>query len=159
MKERILDAALRIYTSKPPQNVTTKEIARAAGVSVGLIFHYFPSKDEMERELVSHFIQKHSFKAENLDSFVRENLMFVKENPGIFRFLQYVFEKERYAGNKDLAFKVYEDGLRKLKDLLGGDEKIATLLMAMIDGLAMYAFFLDLEVEELADTILELIRI
>ncbi|MBO8182354.1 MAG: TetR/AcrR family transcriptional regulator [Archaeoglobus sp.] len=154
MKEKILKAALKLYSSKPPQNVTTKEIARAAGVSVGLIFHYFHSKNELERELVSHFMEKHSLQTERLDEFVRENLRFAKENPGIFRFLQYVFEKEKYA-DSDLAIKVYEDGLKKLKTMLGGDERKATLLMAMIDGLAMYAFLLDLDVEEFSDSILE----
>ncbi len=159
MKEKILETALKLYTSKPPQQVTTKEIAKAAGVSAGLIFHYFPTKDELEKEIVLHFLHKHSFEAENLTDFIRENLRFAKENPGIFRFLQYVFEKEKYAGRNELAWKVYEEGLKKLEGMIKGFEdpgKVATLLMALIDGLAMYAFLLDLDVEEFADTIVNL---
>ncbi len=160
MREKILEAALKLYTSKPPQNVTTKEIAKAAGVSIGLVFHYFKNKDELEREGVSYFIEKYAFlEAKDVREFVEKNLKFAKENPGIFRFLQYVFEKEKYAGSKDLALKVYEDGLKRLREMLQVEnpEKIATLLMAMIDGLAMYSFLLDLDVEEFADTIVELI--
>ena len=37
-------------------------------------------------------------------------------------------------------------------------KKLATLIMALIDGLALYSFFLDLNVEEYISDLIELIK-
>lgn len=163
MKEAILEAALELYSSKPPQNISVKEVAARAGVSAALVFHYFGSKDRLERETVLYFMREHASEFVSLEEFVERNLRLIRERPGIFRFLQYVFEKEKYSGESGLASKVYEDGLRALEPLLreaGVREprKAATLLMALIDGLALYSFFLGLEIEDYRDIIMESIR-
>jgi AcrR family transcriptional regulator len=161
MRGRILEAALTLYTSRPPQSVTTREIAREAKVSTGLVFHYFKNKDELEKEAVWYFIEKCTPPdIASLEEFVKLNLKLIKSNPGVFRFLQYVFEKEKYSGSKELASKIYETGLRRLSPILNNMgvedvEKTATLLMAIIDGLALYSFFLDLDVEEFTDVIMK----
>ena len=161
MRGRILEAALALYTSKPPQSVTTREIAREAKVSTGLVFHYFKNKDELEKEAACYFVEKCiPPDTVSIEEFVRLNLKLIKSNPGAFRFLQYVFEKEKYSGGKELVSKIYETGLKRLSIILndigvGDVEKTATLLMAIIDGLALYSFFLDLDVEEYVDVILK----
>jgi len=164
MKEKILQAALDLYTSKPPQNVIVKEIAEKAGISVGLIFYYFKTKDDLEKEVVSYLIEECiSVKVSNIEEFVNSSLKMIKEKPRIFRFLQYVFEKEKQKGSKDLALKIYKRGIERLEPLLKelkveNPKKLATLVMALIDGLALYSFFLDLNVEEYISDLIELIK-
>ena len=48
----ILAAALRVFGEKGFDGATTAEIAAAAGVSKGLVFNYFPSKDALLEALI-----------------------------------------------------------------------------------------------------------
>ncbi len=44
-REQILDAALRVFAKKGFAMATNKDIAREAGITTGLIYHYFESKE------------------------------------------------------------------------------------------------------------------
>lgn len=46
-RERIFDAALKIFSQKGYNGATTSEIAREAGVAEGTIFRYFPTKKDL----------------------------------------------------------------------------------------------------------------
>lgn len=52
----ILEAALRIFTRKGYSATKMSDIAREAGVSYGLVYHYFGSKNRVYAELVGHAI-------------------------------------------------------------------------------------------------------
>jgi TetR/AcrR family transcriptional regulator, cholesterol catabolism regulator len=54
---RILDTALLVFAEKGFTRTTIKDIADAAGISSGLMYHYFPGK----KELLSATIEHHSF--------------------------------------------------------------------------------------------------
>ncbi len=55
-KKQILDAALEIYSRKGVTEASTSEIAKAAGVSHGTVFHYFPRKRDILLALVDRYI-------------------------------------------------------------------------------------------------------
>lgn len=46
-REQILEAALDVFAADGFEGATTKEIARRAGVTQGLIYFYFPSKEDL----------------------------------------------------------------------------------------------------------------
>ncbi len=46
-REQIIEAALRVFAQKGFAGATNKDIARAAGITPGLIYHYFPSKEAL----------------------------------------------------------------------------------------------------------------
>ena len=46
-REQIIDAALRVFSQKGFERTTNKDIAQEAGITPGLIYHYFESKDEL----------------------------------------------------------------------------------------------------------------
>ena len=46
-REKIFDAALKVFSEKGYNGATTSEIAREAGVAEGTIFRYFPTKKEL----------------------------------------------------------------------------------------------------------------
>ncbi len=50
--DSILAAATRLLISKGYARTTTNEIAETAGVSVGSLYQYFPSKDAIAVELL-----------------------------------------------------------------------------------------------------------
>jgi AcrR family transcriptional regulator len=55
-KEEILHAALELFAKQGVSHVTMQEIAVTAGISKGLIYSYFKSKDELLNELIKSFI-------------------------------------------------------------------------------------------------------
>ena len=51
-REQILAAARRLFSQKPPAEVSTTEIAREAGVARGLLHHYFGTKRALYLEVL-----------------------------------------------------------------------------------------------------------
>jgi len=51
-REQIMDAALRVFAQKGFTRATNREIAREAGVTSGLIYHYFDSKDALLKAII-----------------------------------------------------------------------------------------------------------
>ena len=47
MRRRIQETALDLFDREGFENVSVEEIAQAAGCSVGNIYHYFKSKDDL----------------------------------------------------------------------------------------------------------------
>lgn len=56
-RERILKAALQEFAVKGYQNASTNSIVKEAGISKGLLFHYFKSKKDLFRFLCSYVIE------------------------------------------------------------------------------------------------------
>ncbi len=46
-REQIIEAALRVFAQKGFARATNKDIAKEAGITPGLIYHYFPSKEAL----------------------------------------------------------------------------------------------------------------
>lgn len=51
-REQILDAAMRVFAQKGFTGATNRDIAREAGITPGLIYHYFESKEAVFRAIV-----------------------------------------------------------------------------------------------------------
>lgn len=51
-KKDILDVALELFASKGHQNTRIEDITKAAGISKGLFYNYFTSKDKLLEELI-----------------------------------------------------------------------------------------------------------
>src|SRR3984957_16208709 len=52
-RQRILDAALKLFAHEPYQAVTMDRVAEAAGVAKGTLYLYFPSKDALYLGILS----------------------------------------------------------------------------------------------------------
>lgn len=55
MVEVILEAAARVFVRRGYTRATTNRIAEAAGISVGSLYQYFPSKDAIAVELLRRY--------------------------------------------------------------------------------------------------------
>ncbi len=51
-REQILAAARRLFSERPPGEVSTTEVAREAGVARGLLHHYFGTKRDLYLEVM-----------------------------------------------------------------------------------------------------------
>jgi AcrR family transcriptional regulator len=56
--EKILAGAMNAFSTKGFDGATTEEVASAAGVSKGLVFRYFPTKDELLQALVVRWLRE-----------------------------------------------------------------------------------------------------
>ncbi len=163
MREKILEAALEVYSSRPPCEVSVEEVAQRAGVSTGLVFYYFRTKEGLERALALHIVDRYfRIRANSLRDYLKRALEVAERSPGMSRFLQYVLEKEMYSGRSELAERLYDEGLEAIRGLLErcgarNPDGLAVLVMAMIDGLALYAMFLGKSVHEFVDEIVRLV--
>ncbi len=51
-REQIAEAAMRVFAQKGFMRATNKDIAREAGITTGLIYHYFDSKEALLKAIV-----------------------------------------------------------------------------------------------------------
>src|ERR1700694_5181845 len=51
-REQIIDAAMRVFSQKGFTRSTNKDIAREAGITPGLIYHYFENKEALFKAIV-----------------------------------------------------------------------------------------------------------
>jgi len=56
-REQILSCAQRLFSEQSAQSVSMTEVARASGVTRGLLNHYFGTKRELELEVVRRMVQ------------------------------------------------------------------------------------------------------
>lgn len=56
MREKIFSGALRVFSHRGYAATRISDIAKACGISHGLLYHYFASKDDIFTELVSNAI-------------------------------------------------------------------------------------------------------
>jgi AcrR family transcriptional regulator len=112
-REQIIDAALHVFSQKGFERTTNKDIAQEAGITPGLIYHYFESKEDLLKaaieehspvgfihmlpeetinqppELFLHFMAEQILKITESEPFVRLLRIFLPEviyNPSITSF-------------------------------------------------------------------------
>jgi len=56
-REQILNAAINEFAQKDYKNASTNEIVKKAGISKGLIFHYFKNKKQLYIFLYDYLIE------------------------------------------------------------------------------------------------------
>ncbi len=104
-KTQIIEAALDLFVERGYYGTKTSQISKRAGISEGLLFHYFPTKEILLEELVDIGLEgmrmPMQIRAENgLDFFYRFTKMLflhVEENPSIakmFVFMGHVVRAE-----------------------------------------------------------------
>ncbi|MEU6452839.1 TetR/AcrR family transcriptional regulator [Streptomyces sp. NPDC048232] len=104
--DRLLDAALRLYTESGEQGVTVTAVTRTSGVSLGSLYHHFGSLDGLltaltERwtgrlmgQLVTALIGAEGARA-GIRAVVEAYLAFVRDHPGAALLLHSPYADER----------------------------------------------------------------
>lgn len=92
-RQQLLDAGVALLKHRPQTDVSTEEIAEAAGVSKGLLYHYFPTKSDFivaalergQRELAERLAPDPSLPpVKRLDASLDAFLDYVEEHPAAF---------------------------------------------------------------------------
>lgn len=130
-KKKVLAAALELFSNKGFHATTTAKIAQLAGVSEGTIYKYFPSKNELLKQLLTPLflkiknnffikVQNYHNLTELVSFFVEDRVQFVINNFSLFKlFIQEVLIQSPIA---DILGNILNDqegifsDLQKLKN-------------------------------------------
>jgi AcrR family transcriptional regulator len=131
-KERaILDAAAKVFATKPFHGVLIDEIASDAGIGKGTIYRYFETKDDLYfattlhvldqlEEVLSEALSQDQSAACRLEKIARENLRFYWDRRFLFPFLQ----TDGHPGRREELVKRREAILRFAQEaILAGIER------------------------------------
>ncbi|MGG1675848.1 TetR/AcrR family transcriptional regulator [Neobacillus sp. NRS-1170] len=102
-QDRIINAAIKEFAQKGYDNASTNGIVKEAGISKGLLFHYFGNKKQMyfflfdycTNLITDEYYQKVNFKETDFFTRIRQAVIVKMEmlgtHPDIFKFIQEVF--------------------------------------------------------------------
>lgn len=156
-KEKILRASLEVFAEKGYENASTNDIVKKAGISKGILFHYFGNKKNLYLYVLDKTLEWAAGKviagngAESPDLFERissagmAKLRLALEEPFIYRMIFTAFintpapiregVRERYKKFYDVALKMFCDGLDLSKIRRGVDPKKAIeVILLFLEG-------------------------
>lgn len=158
-KQRILDAAISVFIEKGFEETSMREIASAAGLTTGAIYHHFKNKDELFYHAVKeamYFAQKLSEKDESsnlkstenmlneISNKVRERMSKADEQRLLVLLIGYVVSKGGTL--REVLKNDYDEIISKVADMYfyafgieneSCKKNLASILVAAIDGVAM----------------------
>jgi AcrR family transcriptional regulator len=109
--QQIVEGACKIFFKKGYHPTTTREIAKACGMSIGQLYHYISSKDDVLYLVHKHmqkvwydYLEKSDFEKigdpmEKLTEALHYTLLFMIENK---RLIQFIYSESKYLDKKHL---------------------------------------------------------
>jgi AcrR family transcriptional regulator len=124
-REELLAASLKLFAERGFHATSIRDIARAVGITEGLIYHYFRSKEALLKGVVEHSLtgrDPHGFEKfpddlpidEALRRLGKTLLGRLRSNKEIFRLM--VSESRLFERNGDLFYPkmIYDTGMRRM---------------------------------------------
>jgi AcrR family transcriptional regulator len=156
MKERIMESAFDLFSSKGYDKVSLNEVIERAGVSKGGLFHHFDSKYTLARDTLIWWARSHmepdffqQVKEEMgprdiLIHFIDFMISLMKKEGGFTRFFWSVFDE---AMRKEEDSRLWIDFLEQYSKMIAGiyremgvkDPEMKSLIfLSNMDGMALY---------------------
>ena len=104
MRRRIQETALDLFDREGFENVSVEEIAQAAGCSVGNIYHYFKSKDELAIQLTQHVDEAYQV--------LEQAYLADTDRSGREKLLDFVGRSLEISVGDEVLYKAFIHGLR-----------------------------------------------
>jgi AcrR family transcriptional regulator len=111
-RDRILDAAERLFYERGIRAVGTAEVVRAAGTGKNVLYRHFPGKDELVLAYLHRF-------AERLDASTAAALDGLEGGPALAALAGLVAERVAESGYRGCPFRNYLREMRDTRDWSG----------------------------------------
>ncbi|WP_187261488.1 TetR/AcrR family transcriptional regulator [Pontibacter beigongshangensis] len=150
----IIQTALRLFSEKGFEATSIRNISKEAGISLGLMYNYFESKDELLLEILKQGSEamKESFAAQSaepispsaIEQYVRHTVKFLKGNKEFCKLLQPMHLQSDEARQLHTEIKkqsaAAEDKVRHhlINSGIPFPELEAKLLFASVDGMVQH---------------------
>lgn len=152
-KKRIIDAAIKIFSQYGYSGATMRMIAKEAGISIGGVYLYFKTKEELSlflirekiKELddrISHFFEDITHPAKVLKAYIKEAIDFARENRELIimhsKEQGFTFgieiKREFFEKEKTLLKNLIDRGIKDGEFIKCNSEEVAKLIMHIIRG-------------------------
>lgn len=104
MRAKIQNTALSLFDREGFENVSVEEIAQAVGCSVGNIYHYFKSKDELAIQVTQMVDEAYTA--------LEEEYLADRETSGWEKLLDFVGRSLEISASDEMLYKAFIHGLR-----------------------------------------------
>ena len=104
MRAKIQIAALTLFNREGFENVSVEEIAQTVGCSVGNIYHYFKSKDELAIQVTQMVDEAYTV--------LEEEYLADRETSGREKLLDFVGRSLEISASDEMLYKAFIHGLR-----------------------------------------------
>jgi AcrR family transcriptional regulator len=165
-KKKIMAAGLKLFARKGFALTNIKEIAQSAGISTGLIYRHFSSKDELFCELIEDTVKELTKAAQIFDSHASPTQAFAEMTSSLIKDIQSseelscyflmitrsIFEEEALPQMAEIrksdlllfekAAELIEKGQKMGEFKPGNPYKLALLYFSIIQGMANMRLFL-----------------
>jgi len=171
----IMQSALQLFANNGYDNTSISQIAKDAGISKGLMYNYFDSKEALIKTImlsgINNFMvllqvkDKENIKRDEIEFFVNGNMELLKQNIDYYKlFFSLAFQPKIFQILGDSFMKISED----VTDIFvkyftqKGEEKPyvkARLILALFDGIGIH-YVIDKEhfpIEDIREIIIEMI--
>ncbi|WP_221567830.1 TetR/AcrR family transcriptional regulator [Alkalihalobacillus sp. TS-13] len=151
-RQRLIDAAYKVFARKGFNNASIKDIAREAEITPGLVHYYFKSKEELlisvQNSIQKSYQQQYAGKEARelkLQETLEEIKSRVENDPDWYRWRYELFSLGLKDENlqEELAL-ILENGRKSLSvpmkqhtEMTGKEDQLAAILLACFDGLAL----------------------
>ena len=157
-KAAIMEAALELFASKGFSSTSISQIAKAAGISKGLMYNYFESKEQLLHEIIKSAFEEAeglmmqamtqlTDPREQLIAMVEGTFQMVTSHEHYWKLLTSLSFQTEISKEIDwIHIHKWEETLAAFKILLGqlgveDTEKEALLMGATLDGIMLHYFF------------------
>ncbi|MBK8491587.1 MAG: TetR/AcrR family transcriptional regulator [Saprospirales bacterium] len=157
-KAAIMEAALELFATKGFSSTSISQIAQAAGISKGLMYNYFESKEQLLHEIIKGAFEEADglmmqTMAQLIDpkaqllAIVEGTFQMVRSHEHYWKLLTSLSFQPEISKEIDwIHIHKWEDTLAAFKTLLGqlgveDTEKEALLMGATLDGIMLHYFF------------------
>jgi len=127
----IIDSALKMFAKNGYYNTTIAQIAKNINMSVGNIYNYFPSKNNLAKASIIYVTKKLASNLRDINNkkisskdkielFVTSYLKFVQKYPEMidYFFKVYISNREVFCEENDCGFKLAEDFVSEIERLI-----------------------------------------
>ena len=104
MRLRIQKAALDLFDKEGFENVSVEQVAQAVGCSVGNIYHYYKSKDELALQVTDNVDRQYRV--------LEEQYAADGETPAAEKLLDFMMQALRISAEDELLYKCFIQGLK-----------------------------------------------
>lgn len=148
-KERILSAALPVFVQKGLAATRMADIAAAAEMGYGSVYHYFPDKEAIFTALIEQMMQasiQHTQEAlalpgtpwERLQWWLSRTTIWVRNHPEIALFItQVLINESEHRELRQLAYQLSRAAQNELRQLIVEGQEAGQVVAGNPDRLAM----------------------
>ncbi|GJQ63141.1 MAG: hypothetical protein SCALA702_21940 [Melioribacteraceae bacterium] len=156
-RRSIMDNALKLFATKGFHGTSMADVAKEAGVSKGLAYNYFKSKDDIAHSIINEIMvvgdqivmmmQKIDDPVEQLHTMINYTFGFLDENEQYWRlYISFVLQPEVANMSSEIMLKFAKNMFHALEDIftrigIKNVKEEARYIGALIDGITLHYYF------------------